>query len=374
METNKVLNVFFKNIKVGTLAITKEKTVGFEYDDEWIKTGFSISPFSLPLKKQLFICNKPYFNGLFGVFADSLPDAWGNLLLNRMLKDNKIDIENMNILDRLAIVGSSGMGALEYKPSFNSNIINENINLDKLAMECKKILESSPCNSLEQLYFLGGSSGGARPKILVNFNNEDWIIKFNSHLDDQNSGKIEFDYYLCAKKCGIDMMDSKLFPSKTNSGYFGTKRFDRLNNNKQHMISVAALLELDFNTPSMDYHILMKLIKIITNNNYYDIRQMFKRMCFNVFAHNRDDHSKNFSFIYNEQEKTYRLSPAYDLIYSNTYFGEHTTTIDGNGKNPSEKELLKVGVSAGLSKKECLETLNNIKKIVFEDLNVYLNN
>ena len=101
---------------------------------------------------------------------------------------------------------------------------------------------------------------------------------------------------------------------------------------------------------------------------------MFKRMCFNVFAHNRDDHSKNFSFIYNEQEKTYRLGPAYDLIYSNTYFGEHTTTIDGNVKNPSEKELLKVGVSAGLSKKECLETLNNIKKIVFEDLNVYLNN
>lgn len=302
-----------------------------------------------------------------------MPDAWGNLLLNRMLKDNKIKVNTLNILDRLAIIGSSGMGALEYKPSLEINTSIDEINLDKLSNECKKILQSEYSDSLDKLYKLGGSSGGARPKVLLKIDNEEWIVKFDSHFDILNSGKMEYDYYLCARECGINMMESKLFPSKTNLGYFGTKRFDRENGKKIHMISVAALLEIDYVAPSLDYHSLMKLTKILTNNNYDDIEQMFKVMCFNVFAHNRDDHAKNFSFIYNEKERKYRLSPAYDLTYSDTYFGEHTTSIDGNGSNPGPKELLNVGLKAGLEKKKSLEIINNIQIIVENELKEYLN-
>ena len=110
----------------------------------------------------------------------------------------------------------------------------------------------------------------------------------------------------------------------------------------------AALLELDFEQPSLDYHSLMKLTKILTRDDEKDIEEMFCRMCFNVFAHNRDDHSKNFTYLYDEENDRWSLSPAYDLTYSNTYYGEHTTTVDGNGRNPGRKELLAVGIAAGL--------------------------
>ena len=116
----------------------------------------------------------------------------------------------------------------------------------------------------------------------------------------------------------------------------------------------------------------MKLTKIITNNNYEDIEQMFKIMCFNVYAHNLDDHSKNFSFIYNEDQKMYRLSPAYDLTYSNTYFGEHTTSIDGNGKMPTDNQLVNVGLKAGMKKERCLHIIENIKSNVRKSLAKYL--
>lgn len=373
METNKVINVFYNKIKVGTLALSKEKDVCFQYDDNWIENGFSINPFVLPLNKEVFVVNKPYFEGLFGVFSDSLPDAWGKLLLNRMLKQNKINIKNINVLDKLAIVGTSGMGALEYKPSYEfKQEIDTEFDLDTLSIECNKLLNTEFSNSLDELFLLGGSSGGARPKILTKFSGEDWIVKFNTKLDGQNQGKMEYEYYLCAIKCGIKMMESKLLQSKISNGYFATKRFDRLNNKKVHTISVAALLELDFQAPSLDYHSLMKLTKILTNNNYEDIEQMFKIMCFNVFAHNLDDHSKNFSFVYDEITRMYRLSPAYDLTYSNTYFGEHTTSIDGNGKNITDNQLINVGVKAGIKKDKCLMIIENIKSNVNEMLVEYL--
>ena len=122
---------------------------------------------------------------------------------------------------------------------------------------------------------------------------------------------------------------------------------------KIHMLTAAALLEIYFNQPCMDYNDLMKLTKILTNNNWDDIDNMYRRMCFNVYAHNRDDHAKNFTYIYDEENETWRLSPAYDLTYSNTYYGEHTTTVAGNGRNPGIKELTEVGVNAGLKKQYC---------------------
>lgn len=137
------------------------------------------------------------------------------------------------------------------------------------------------------------------------------------------------------------------------------------------MATAAALLELDFNQPSLDYHDLMKLTRIMTRDNKMDVENMFRRMCFNVFAHNRDDHSKNFSFVYDTESETWRLSPAYDLTYSTTYYGEHTTSVDGSGQDPGETELLTVGVQAGMKKKQCQEIINEIKQRVEEDLKAY---
>ena len=141
---------------------------------------------------------------------------------------------------------------------------------------------------------------------------------------------------------------------------------------KIHMLTAAALLEIYFNQPCMDYNDLMKLTKILTNNNWDDIDNMYRRMCFNVYAHNRDDHAKNFTYIYDEENETWRLSPAYDLTYSNTYYGEHTTTVAGNGRNPGIKELTEVGVNAGLKKQYCEEVGGEIRGLVEDMLNNYI--
>ena len=376
MKQNNALQVYYDKRLVGTLAMTARQMVAFQYSDEWLENGFSISPFSLPLKKQVFVPTKDCFSGLFGAFADSLPDNWGRLLLNRLLRAHKQNPEELNVLERLAIVGKSGMGALTYYPEKQLSDQQSKADLDELAEQCQKILNTEYSDKLDELYQLGGTSGGARPKIMTTINDGDWIIKFPDHVDGKDVGKMEYDYSCCAKECGISMTETRLFPSEKCKGYFGIKRFDRIltrdNIKKIHMLTAAALLELDFEQPSLDYHELMKLTKILTRDNYEDMENMFRRMCFNVFAHNRDDHSKNFSYIYDEEKDSWRLSPAYDLTYSNTYYGEHTTSVDGNGRNPGEKEILAVGISAGMKKDTCTEIMEKIKKCVHEQLGAYL--
>ena len=377
MKQNKALQVLFDNRVVGTLALAANHKVVFQYDDSWLEQGFSISPFSLPLENQVFVPTKDYFDGLFGVCADSLPDHWGRLLLKRLLLAHEQNPDKLTVIDRLAIVGKSGMGALTYYPEQSFSEENDNTDLDELAFQCQKILHTEYSDKLDELYRLGGTSGGARPKIMTTINDEDWIIKFSAHVDGENAGKMEYDYSCCARKCGITMSETKLFPSEVCEGYFGIKRFDRISDisgtKRVHMLTAAALLELDFEQPSLDYHSLMKLTKIITRDNKDDVENMFRRMCFNVFAHNRDDHSKNFAYLYDESADSWRLSPAYDLTYSNTYYGEHTTTVDGNGRNPGKKELLAVGTMAGMKKELCMDIITEIKSCVNEMLGMYLN-
>ena len=376
MKQNKALQVLFDNRVVGTLALAANHKVVFQYDDSWLEQGFSISPFSLPLENQVFVPTKDYFDGLFGVFADSLPDHWGRLLLKRLLLAHEQNPDKLTVIDRLAIVGKSGMGALTYYPEQSFSEENDNTDLDELAFQCQKILHTEYSDKLDELYHLGGTSGGARPKIMTTINDEDWIIKFSAHVDGENAGKMEYDYSCCARKCGITMSETKLFPSEVCEGYFGIKRFDRISDisgtKRVHMLTAAALLELDFEQPGLDYHSLMKLTKIITRDNKDDVENMFRRMCFNVFAHNRDDHSKNFTYLYDESADSWRLSPAYDLTYSNTYYVEHTTTVDGNGRNPGKKELLAVGAMAGMKKELCMDIITEIKSCVNEMLGMYL--
>lgn len=350
MDKYKYLKVFYNDILVGTLAKTPERVVAFEYDSDWLNNGFSITPFSLPLIKKVFIPKYEPFDGLFGVFNDSLPDGWGRLLVDRLFLKNKINPTEIDNLNRLAVVQESGMGALTYKPEHRFQTENDVSNLDILAQECSKILESQNSDNLDELFQLGGSSGGARPKILTSIDNEDWIIKFPSSTDPKNIGEKEYQYSLCAKNCGINMTETKLFPSEICSGYFGIKRFDRQSNKKVHMISVSGLLETSHRLPNLDYNLLMKLVLELTRN-YEDVEQLFRLMCFNVFAHNRDDHSKNFSFLYDDNKKEWHLSPAYDLTYSFSFNGEHATTINGEGKNPNLDDILAVAKNIGLNEK-----------------------
>ena len=376
MREGNALQVFYDGKLVGTLAMTADHKAAFQYSEEWIENGFPISPFSLPLKKQVFVPTKDYFDGLFGVFADSLPDNWGRLLLDRLLRAHKQNPDKLTVLDRLAIVGKSGMGALTYYPEKKIDEQYGDVDLDELAEQCRKILNTEYSDRLDELYRLGGTSGGARPKIMTTVDGEEWIIKFPAHVDGENAGKMEYDYSCCAKKCGIIMSETRLFPSENCEGYFGIKRFDRIsdkNGTKRiHMLTAAALLELDFQQPSLDYHSLMKLTKILTRDNEKDMREMFRRMCFNVLAHNRDDHSKNFTYLYDDEKDRWSLSPAYDLTYSNTYYGEHTTTVDGNGRNPGRKELLTVGIAAGMKKEICIESMDMVEKCVKNMLGRYL--
>lgn len=376
MREGNALQVFYDEKLVGTLAMTADHKAAFQYSEEWIENGFPISPFSLPLKKQVFVPTKDYFDGLFGVFADSLPDNWGRLLLDRLLRAHKQNPDKLTVLDRLAIVGKSGMGALTYYPEKKIDEQYGDVDLDELAEQCRKILNTEYSDRLDELYRLGGTSGGARPKIMTTVNGEEWIIKFPAHVDGENAGKMEYDYSCCAKKCGIIMSETRLFPSENCEGYFGIKRFDRIsdkNGTKRiHMLTAAALLELNFEQPSLDYHSLMKLTKILTRDNKKDMREMFRRMCFNVFVHNRDDHSKNFTYLYNDEKDRWSLSPAYDLTYSNTYYGEHTTTVDGNGRNPGRKELLTVGIATGMKKEVCIESMDMVEKCVKNMLGRYL--
>ncbi len=349
MDKISSLKVYYDKRFVGTLALYQNRLAAFEYSKEWLLEGFSISPFSLPLEKKVFIPKVDPFEGLYGVFADSLPDGWGRLLVDRLMRKNGLNPQNIGNLNRLAIVGSSGMGALEYEPVVSLVKKDNILSLDEIAKECKKILGTKEdTNNLDYLFIKGGSSGGARPKILTQIDGEDWIIKFPSSLDDDDIGLQEYQYSMCAKECGISMEETRLFSSELCKGYFGTKRFDRKNGKKIHMVSVAGLLETSHRIPNLDYDLLMRLTLQLTND-MLECEKLFRLMCFNIFSHNRDDHSKNFSFQYIEDEARWILSPAYDLTYSNSIGGEHATTVHGNGTNPGINDILEVAKGIGIS-------------------------
>ena len=375
MHRIKKLEVFYHDRLVGTMALYQNRLAAFEYGTDWLADGFSINPFSLPLEKKVFLPKIDPFEGIYGVFADSLPDGWGRLLVDRLMRRNGINPMEMGNLDRLAIVGETGMGALSYRPVITLEESDNSMSLDEIAAECEKVLQTEFSEQLDTLFTLGGSSGGARPKILTKIDGDDWIIKFPSSYDSKDIGRQEYDYALCAKKCGIDMEDVKLFESQRCSGYFGTKRFDRVRRDdggmiRRHMVSVSGFLEISHRIPNLDYDLLMRLTFMLTKD-IEECMKLYRLMCFNVFAHNRDDHSKNFSFIYLDDEKRWILSPAYDLTYSNSLNGEHATTINGNGVNPGINDLLEVAKKAGLDIKAARAAAEDIRECVNEYLGHY---
>ena len=349
--TNKV-EVYFNNELIGRLALTPEGLCAFEYDAAFLKNGFSVSPFYLPLRSGVFIAKRDPFHGLFGVFNDSLPDGWGTLLTDRVLMKNKIPLSEVSVLDRLCLVGADGIGALSYKPKWKIVEENDDYDLNKLAREIDLIMQNDFSGHIEDLFIKGGSSGGARPKVLLKIDSKDWLVKFKSSSDPLNIGEIEYQYSLTAKKCGINMPETRLFEGK----YFGSQRFDIEGNQRYHLHSASGLLYASYRYPSLDYTELMKATTALTHS-IEEALKLFRVMVFNVLNKNRDDHAKNFSFIY--KDGSWKLSPAYDLVLSVGFNGQHTTTINGNG-NPSTEDLFEVAKNTGLPLKKA--------KLIYEEV------
>ena len=357
MNKIKEIEVFLHNEKIGRMALTPDGLCAFEYESGFLSSGFSISPFFLPLKKEVFIAKRHPFRGGFGVFDDSLPDGWGNLVLDRYLRSKGIDPYRLSLLQRLALVGSTGRGALEFRPDWSEESPNEIIDFNLLAQESEKVLTTEYSGDLlETFYKFGGSSGGARPKVFVKIEGREWLVKFKTMHDPDDIGKIEYEYSLLAKKCGIKMAETRLLEGR----YFATERFDRTKQGKIHTVSAAGLLHADYREPSLDYEGLLKLCHILTKN-MEEVYALFRQMVFNVLIKNRDDHAKNFSFQHIKGE--WKLSPAYDLLPSEGFNGFHTTTINGSG-NPSESDILKVGKKANLTAKRVEDILKEVSHII----------
>ena len=271
------------------------------------------------------------------------------------------------------------MGALQYAPEMGNIPYSKTIlDLDNLALECFAVLDHEDDDYVDELFALNGSSAGARPKVMLRllpnnkgFKNtenmpqlphDDWLIKFRSSIDPKDVGAIEFAYHLMAEKAGLDVPQAKLFKSKICPGHFGVKRFDRLQHKFLHMHTVSGLLHADHRLPSLDYETLLKVTWWLTK----DIREcekQFRHAAFNVFAHNRDDHSKNFSFLMDENGM-WRVSPAYDLIFSSGPNGEHSTTIMREGKKPGTSHLLKLASIVSIKEKRAIEILDQVKEAV----------
>ena len=374
MNSVSALDVFAFGRNVGRLGFTREGVV-FAYGRDWLASGFSLSPLSLPLERRVFEPHSRAFDGLFGVFSDSLPDGWGRLLLDRMLRRMGEDPRTLGPLERLAIVGGNGMGALEYRPEWAISEPQDMEGFDVLARGCRKIFNDEYSEDLDRLFRLGGSSGGARPKVLVDFDGEPWMVKFHTSREDAAAGRMEYEYALCARECGIEVPEVRLLPSEECPGYFAVKRFDRMTGSdgsqrKVHMASAAGLLETSHRVPNLDYTQLMRLTQVLANDAA-QLRELYRRMCFNVFAHNRDDHSKNFAYLHDEVGE-WRLSPAFDLTYSNSIGGEHATTVAGEGRNPRIEHCLKVAAAADLPKEWARVTAESVEKTVNERLAEWL--
>lgn len=350
-------------ISVGRLAV-RDHSIYFAYDRSFIDRELEISPFTLPLKDSLTWFDNTLFEGLPGVFNDSLPDGWGRLLFDRFSLSQGIVPSEVTPLDRLAYIGKSGMGALVYEPEVSMNMKGGTIHLDTIDQQALEVFQGSSEEVLHELLALNGSSAGARPKALIAVSEnhkkiihgthklekgfEPWLVKFPNSEDGLEAGAIEYVYALMAKEAEVEMADVHLFPSTTGPGYFATKRFDRKEDKRFHMHTACGLLHSDFRFPSLDYTDLMGLTSLLTRD-IREVEKMFRLAVFNVLAYNRDDHAKNFSFLMDEQGQ-WSLSPAYDLTFSSGPGGEQSTMVLGEGRNPGFDHLFNLGIEAKLSK------------------------
>lgn len=344
----------------------------FSYDDNFLQSKIEVAPLTMPLSKERYsfpnLVNES-FHSLPGLLADSLPDKFGNKLLERYLADHGRDLDDISPVERLLYVGNRGMGALEFRPQQNyTEIKDDSIDLDALVGLASDILSnkeslhfSADKITMEQMINVGTSAGGARAKAIIVWNKntndirsgqinagdgyEYYIIKFdgvknNKDKDKKSDGKaytrIEYAYHLMAKAANIEMSDCSLL-CENDHYHFMTKRFDRDDNGvKIHMQTLGALAHFDFNSPGINSYEQVSQVMQKLNLQQSEIEQLYRRMIFNIIAQNKDDHVKNISFLMNKHG-VWSLSPAYDITYANNpnnrWTSHHQLTMNGKNDN-----------------------------------------
>lgn len=363
MSAMRYVSVLVGDRHAGTIAETPEREIYFEYDPEWLRDGFPLSPYFLPLTPGLKSEDTLVFEGLFGIFDDSIPDGWGRLLMDRFFRSKGMLPESLSPLDRLSYVGDLGVGAIRYHPVIPVVMAPSAgvLNLSRVAEQAERIVAGSPEEALPALYSGGGSFGGSRPKVFVAYNPssnqisteiinpapgfEHWLVKFRSKEDNEEAGCIEEAYAQMARAAGVAMPLSRLFTTDVGR-FFGVQRFDRgAAGARIYAHTFGGMVHSDFRHPNRDYQEFLSVVHDVTKD-FRQVEQAFLRAAFNVLAHNRDDHVKNHAFLASPKGE-WTLSPGYDITHSTGINGEHNMTVVGSGK-PGVVDLLKLAAAAGI--------------------------
>lgn len=364
-QVNKI-TVFHNKDLVGTLQMTPDgRSCAFEYSREWLSSGFALSPFELPLTSDIIFSEPDKFDRNFAVFEDSIPDGYGLYLIDRMLRKSVFQLRNLNPLQRLAIVGSSGMGALRYEPAVSLDSIKAGVSieeLDDIQRKALEILSEKGEGDESLLYYNSANSGGARPKVVMaDLDGSHWLVKFRHTYDSAEIGKEEYLYMSTAAKCGINIPRIRLLKDR----YFAIERFDIEDGRGVHVVTAAALLKSDFRNRDADYTNLLALTGYLTQNPH-QVEEMYRRMVFNLVCDNKDDHTKNFSFIC--RKGVWSLAPAYDITYSpEGSNGQHATSLFYDG-NPARDLVIKAGTRIRIPKATCEAIIDKVESVCSENL------
>lgn len=395
---------------VGVVRWLPERNLAsFQYDKSFLSNNWDLSPLKMPINNGTRVYSFPEllkekdseydtFKGLPGLLADSLPDKYGNKLIDLWLAQNGRPTGSMNPVEKLCFIGSRGMGALEFEPAQIKTGKNTfPIEISGLIDIAKKILsdrETFATNfnkderrAMQEIIKVGTSAGGARPKVLIAYNTktgellsgqtsvpkgfEHWLLKLDEVSDEQFGeskgwGRIEYAYYLMAKECRIEMTECKLL-EENKRAHFMTKRFDREGHNTRHHIqTLCGIQHFDYNDMhGYSYEQVFQTMRQL-KLKYPEAEQMFRRMVFNVLATNYDDHTKNFSFIL-KKDGQWGLSPAYDVCYSynptNQWLLQQTLSINGKRNNITQSDLMTIAKANNIKKGETIITeINNVVK------------
>ncbi len=391
---------------VGAIAWNAEKELAtFEYDPKFDLEKYAVSPIKIPNKNRIYsfpeLRNIDTFKGLPGLLADSLPDKYGKELINVWLAQNGRPENSLNPVELLCFMGKRGMGALEFEPNIQPDTKSYTLELSGLIETTKKLLQKKQNVQLHttnkmrdtmlDVLKMGTSAGGARPKAIIAYNEqtgeiksgqalteigfEHWLIKFDGVNDTQfgsttGYGRVEMAYYQMATEFGIEMMECKLI-EESDRAHFMTKRFDRNQANKKlHVQTFCALQHYDFQSIySFSYEQLFQVMRSL-RLSYAEAEQMFKRMVFNVIARNCDDHTKNFSFLMDQNGK-WKLAPAYDICHAyrpgSDWVSQHNLSINGKRKDFVLADFISIAEQNSIRnpKKilaECLEIVDNWEK------------
>jgi serine/threonine-protein kinase HipA len=359
-------------IQVGILS-QLDRTSAFQFSPEFLSRGLPLSPFHLSLKSAVQLYDRQGNMETFGVFEDALPDSWGRRIIDHHFV--RVRGRYPTLMERYACVGNGGMGALTFHPAEEVPSTDPAFALSELAQNAWDFDDNKIEDVLPELRRLAGSSGGARPKALVGFNPdtetvvsnaevlpegfEHWIVKFNTRSEGPHAGALEFLYNALARASGAEVPACRLINTKAGC-FFATQRFDRGRyGSRLHLHSAAGLLHADFRIAGTEYATLFQLTAALTRD-YAAKKELYRRACLNVLAHNRDDHLKNFAFLMNASGE-WHLSPLFDFTFSSGPNGWHTLSIAGEGENPKANDLLKLAEAVELRNADARDILEQVR-------------